>query len=114
MRQLENVHAGCRSRPTPRESIVRRKATTCIVIIVLPSSYIIGFVLCLSEILKHDDGYLLKPLQASPKKEREENFYRRVFSQSDDPDVLTLRKFIPNFYGVHVEHANGQGQDQIY
>ncbi|CAG0904528.1 unnamed protein product, partial [Darwinula stevensoni] len=64
----------------------------------------------MTQILKHGDGYLLKPLQASPKKEREENFYRRVFSQSDDPDFLTLRKFIPNFYGVHVEHVNGQEQ----
>jgi len=58
--------------------------------------------------LQSDDGFILKPVQASEegvkdsgKGERELQFYLSVFSADcHDPVVLQLRQFLPLFYGT--------------
>ena len=45
--------------------------------------------------------FLFKPVQPFPKGSRELNFYNFLQGSSLTPEVLELKKFLPQFYGTH-------------
>lgn len=60
--------------------------------------------------LKHHDGFVMKPVQNDKRGNNETNFYDEV-SQSTDPLLLRLKNHIPAFLGLHqfvTEHASMQ------
>ncbi|XP_039277962.1 inositol polyphosphate multikinase isoform X2 [Nilaparvata lugens] len=56
--------------------------------------------------LKHEDGYLMKPIVRPVQGERELAFYEQV-QQSSDPILSTFKTFIPEYYGSSVVKVNG-------
>lgn len=50
-------------------------------------------------LLLHQDGFVLKPVQAPPKGDRETDFYRRV-STSSHPTDMEIYSFMAKFYGI--------------
>ncbi len=62
--------------------------------------------------LKHRrDGWLLKPLQAPPKGEREVGFYKALNDDTcADATDRAFRRFVPKFFGVETVEVNGDGQ----
>jgi len=49
-------------------------------------------------ILTNKDGYILKPIQAGPRGEREIQFYRTI-TEATDSNLKQFQPFIPSFYG---------------
>lgn len=49
-------------------------------------------------ILTNKDGYILKPIQAGPRGEREIQFYRTI-TEATDSSLKQFQPFIPSFYG---------------
>lgn len=50
--------------------------------------------------LKHQDGFVMKPVQDDERGNNEINFYEQVF-QSSDPVLSRLKKNIPVYLGLH-------------
>lgn len=50
--------------------------------------------------LKHSDGYVMKPVQINERGKIEIEFYEEV-TQSLNPTVSQLKLFIPRFLGLH-------------
>jgi hypothetical protein len=63
--------------------------------------------------LASKDGIILKPVQEFPKGEQEIKFYESIFrSPNPSEDILTLRKFLPNYHGI-VELPENKQAKQI-
>lgn len=57
--------------------------------------------------LQHVDGTILKPVQPPPRGQCELDFYSKVFDENTkDPVLLTIRPFLPRFYGEYCPQAN--------
>ncbi|XP_063243218.1 uncharacterized protein LOC134542688 [Bacillus rossius redtenbacheri] len=59
-------------------------------------------------LLKHSDGYVLKPIQKPDHGEREIRFYEEL-QGSDDPVCAELRKFTPRYLGSTTVNINDKG-----
>lgn len=72
--------------------------------IFLVSSILVG-------LLKHKDGSILKPLLSSDERTlREHKFYEDVFrAEEPQPELLTLRTFLPKYLGTWKTDYLGQG-----
>ena len=51
--------------------------------------------------LKHQDGFVMKPVQDDDRGNNEINFYEQVFQSSSDPVLYKLKKHIPCYLGLH-------------
>lgn len=56
-----------------------------------------------SGLLKHKDGYVLKPIPKSPQGDNEIAFYERV---KNDVELHSLQKFIPEYFGYTFLNIN--------
>ncbi|CAH1408025.1 unnamed protein product [Nezara viridula] len=56
-----------------------------------------------SGLLKHKDGYVLKPIPKSPQGDNEISFYERV---KHDVKLLPLQRFIPEYFGYSFLNIN--------
>lgn len=50
--------------------------------------------------LKHKDGFVMKPVQNNQRGKTEIDFYEEIF-QSSHPVISKLQKFVPVFFGLH-------------
>lgn len=50
--------------------------------------------------LKHIDGYVMKPVQNNQRGKTEIEFYEQVF-KSSHPVVSKLKQIVPHFFGLH-------------
>lgn len=50
--------------------------------------------------LKHIDGYVMKPVQNNQRGKTEIGFYEQVF-QSSHPTLSKLKCLVPHFFGLH-------------
>lgn len=50
--------------------------------------------------LKHIDGYVMKPVQNNQRGKTEIEFYEQVF-QSSHPTLSKLKCLVPHFFGLH-------------
>jgi len=66
-----------------------------------------------SGMLKHESGFVLKPVQPPPRGPREVNFYETLYSSSL-PDHIRMRNFAPKFFGTeNVKMSNGEVSEFI-
>lgn len=61
--------------------------------------------------LKHKDGYVLKPVNRPVQGEKEIKFYEEM-QKVVDPLLLEFRSFIPEYYGTTVLDLNGKSMVQ--
>lgn len=50
--------------------------------------------------LKHKDGFVMKPVQSNQRGKTEIDFYEEIF-QSSHPVISKLQKLVPDFFGLH-------------
>jgi len=62
-----------------------------------------------SGMLKHKDGYILKPIEKAACGEREINFYKDL-QCATDPVSVELKKFVPKYLGNTTLQINGKGK----
>lgn len=58
--------------------------------------------------LKHADGYVMKPVQDDERGKKEVEFYEQV-QHSSHPVISELREMIPHFLGLHQFICNDSG-----
>jgi hypothetical protein len=63
--------------------------------------------------LKHKDGYVLKPIEKPRYGEREIKFYEDLQSATDNVSV-GLRKFVPKYLGSTTLRINEKGENFLY
>lgn len=63
--------------------------------------------------LKHKDGYVLKPIEKPVYGEREIKFYEGLQSATDNVSV-ELRKFVPKYLGTTTLRINEKGKCFFY
>jgi len=62
--------------------------------------------------LKHKDGYILKPIEKPDCGEREINFYQDL-QCATDPVSVELKKLVPKYLGTTTLQINGKGKTHL-
>lgn len=60
--------------------------------------------------LKHSEGFVMKPVQDDERGKTEINFYEQVF-QASHPIVSRLQKLVPKYLGLHKFVTDDEGTD---
>jgi hypothetical protein len=60
----------------------------------------ITYIFLVQGMLKHIDGYVMKPVQNNERGKTEIEFYEQIF-QSSHPVISKLKQIVPHFFGLH-------------
>lgn len=61
---------------------------------------------CLTGLLKHKEGYILKSVEGGTKGENEVRFYEGL---KDNENLTHLRELVPSYFGTVILNINSKG-----